>query len=159
MVFVLPCILTAQEDKTKRPRDRYQKPVPVNSERAKEVISAIEAYRKILASKDYKKFYQECVHTTLKKRATEDRFSKQIASAATFLEQFFKDVLTNFKVKGHKDSDFQIGEMPQPRVKGTLIIQFADRIDAEPRVQWPKAKPLRIQIAPDGDALRFYDID
>jgi hypothetical protein len=49
--------------------------------------------------------------------------------------------------------------MPHPSVPGDFIVQFADRLDDTARKKWPERRPVRIQIAPDGDSLKFYDID
>jgi hypothetical protein len=56
-------------------------------------------------------------------------------------------------------ADFQIGTMPSALVPGTLKIQFADRIDAEPKTRWPQGAPVKIQMSDDDGPLRFYDID
>jgi hypothetical protein len=149
----------AQEPVAKRPRDRYLQAGPVDQDGAKRVIAAIESYRKILATKDYKRFYLECVHSTLKQRVTEEQFTAQIATVPEILSKFFDDILEAYAKKGSKDADFQIGTMPSTLVPGTLMIQFADRIDAEPKVEWPKGAPVRIQLADDDGTLRFYDID
>ena len=164
LVIALLIILTvgmglAQELDAKRPRERYLRPVAVDADTAKRIISAIQTYQKVLASKDYKRLYQECVHSALKKRVTEEQFTKQIATAPDLLGKFFEDVLVAYGKKGSRDADFQIGAMPTPLIPGTLMIQFADRIDAEPKLRWPKGDPLRIQMAPDGDHIKFYDID
>jgi len=106
-----------------------------------------------------KRFYRECVHSTLKRRVTEEQFSAQIATVPEILSKFFDDILDAYGKKGSKDADFQIGTMSSTLVPGSLMIQFADRIDAEPKTRWPKGAPVRIQIADDSGALRFYDID
>ena len=143
----------------KRPRDRYLQADPVDQDSATKIISAIKSYRKILASKDYGRFYQECVHSSLKKRITEEQFTAQISTVPEILGKFFDDVIETFAKKGGKDVDFQIGILTSAPVPDSVMIQFADRIDSEPKVRWPKGAPLRIQIADDGGHLRFYDID
>ncbi len=149
----------AQDQGAKRPRDQYLQAGPIDQDNAKKVIAAIESYRKILAAKDYKRFYRECVHSTLKRRVTEEQFTAQIATVPEVLRKFFDDILDAHGKKGSKDADFQIGTMSSALVPGSLMVQFADRIDAEPKTRWPKAAPVRIQIADDGGSLRFYDID
>ena len=150
---------SAQEASVKRPRDRYLQADPVDQDSATKIISAIKSYRKILASKDYGRFYQECVHSSLKKRVTEEQFTAQISTVPELLGKFFDDVIETFAKKGGKDVDFQIGILTGALVPDSVLIQFADRIDAEPKVRWPKGAPLRIQMADDGGHLRFYDID
>ena len=152
-------ISTAQEPAVKRPRDGYLQAGAVDHDSATKIISAIESYRKILASKDYRRFYQECVHSSLKKRVTEEQFTAQISTVPEILGKFFDDVIEAFAKKGGKDVDFQIGTMASDLVPGSVMVQFADRIDAEPKIRWPKGAPLRIQMADDGGHLRFYDID
>jgi hypothetical protein len=149
----------SEEPAAQRPRDRYQQPIPVDDETAKKVIAAIQEYRKILASKDYRRFYRECVHSSLKKQVTEELFSTQIATVPEILGKFLEDVVETYAKKGSKDVDFQIGTMPDPKVPGTLMVQFADRIDAEPKQRWPQGAPVRIQMADDNGNLRFYDFD
>lgn len=149
----------AQEPAAKRPRDRYLQAGPVDQDGVKRVIVAIESYHKILASKDYTRFYRECAHSKLKQRVTEEQFTAQIAMVPEILSKFFDDILEAYAKKGSKNPDFQIGTMPNPLVSGSLMIQFADRIDAETNVRWPKGAPMRIQLADDGGSLRFYDID
>lgn len=149
----------AQESNSKRPRDAYQVPIQIKLERADHAIAAIKSFKAILATKDFEKFYVECAHSALKKRVSAERFKGQMAGVADALGQFFDDVLTAYASKGIKDADFQIGDMPYPLITGTIIIQFADRIDAQPKLRWPNGQPLRIQIAPDGGKMRFYDID
>lgn len=149
----------AQEVEAKRPRDRYLQASPIDQDSAKKIIAAIESYQAILASKDYKRFYRECVHSVLKQRVSEEQFTAQIATVPEILGKFFDDILKAHKEKGSRDEDFQIGTMPSASVPGSLMIQFADRIDAEPKERWPKGAPLRIQMADDNGSLRFYDID
>lgn len=145
---------------------RNLQPVPMDQEATKRIISAIESYRKVLASKDYKRLYQECTHSAFKKQVTEKQFADQMAEASGLLAKFFDDVLAAYAKNGGADADFQIGAMPYPYIPGALInapgsviIQFADRIKAEHKERWPKGVPIRIQLAPDGETLRFYDID
>jgi hypothetical protein len=95
----------------------------------------------------------------LKKRVTEEQFTAQISTVPEILGKFFDDVIETFAKKGGKDVDFQIGILTSALVPDSVMIQFADRIDAEPKVRWPKGAPLRIQMADDGGHLRFYDID
>lgn len=149
----------AQDPVAKRPRDRYVQAGPADQDNIKKVIAAIESYRTILATKDYKRFYRDCVHTTMKQRISEEQFTAQIATVPEILGKFFDDILVAYEKKGDKDPDFHIGTMPSALVPGSLMIQFADRIDAEPKIRWPKAAPVRIQIADDDGSFRFYDID
>lgn len=149
----------AQEAEAKRPRDRYLQASPIDEASAKKIIAAIESYRTILASKDYKRFYRECVHSALNQRVSEEQFEAQIATVPEILGKFFDDILKAYADKGSKDDDFQIGTMPSALVPDSSMIQFADRIDAEPKERWPKGAPFRIQIADDNGSLRFYDID
>lgn len=120
---------------------------------------AILKFRTVLATKDLAKFYESCAHTALKKRISQDRFSQQIAGVSDLLKSFFDDVLSAYQAKGVNDKDFQIGTMPDPLVPGSIIIQFADRIDAQPKNKWPKGAPIRIQMAMDGENFCFYDLD
>lgn len=152
-------MLSAQQQPTARPRDAYQKPVPITHEQAKPVMLAIQRFRTVLATKDHAKFYESCAHTALRKRISQDRFSQQIAGVSDLLKSFFDDALSAYQAKGVNDKDFQIGTMPDPLVPGTIIIQFADRIDAQPNNKWPKGAPIRLQMAMDGEEFRFYDID
>ena len=159
MIVLFVGSAVAQEAEAKRPRDRHLQASPVDQDSAKKIIAAIASYRTILASKDYKRFYRECVHSALKQRVSEEQFTAQIATVPEILGKFFEDILKAYKDKGSRDEDFQIGAMPSALVPGSLMIQFADRIDAEPKERWPKGAPLRIQIADDDGSLRFYDID
>lgn len=152
-------MVSAQQQPTARPRDAYQKPVPITHEQAKPVMLAIQRFRTVLATKDHAKFYESCAHTALRKRISQDRFSQQIAGVSDLLKSFFDDALSAYQAKGVNDKDFQIGTMPDPLVPGTIIIQFADRIDAQPNNKWPKGAPIRLQMAMDGEEFRFYDID
>jgi hypothetical protein len=157
--LAMTSMLSAQQQASSRPRDAYQKPNPITQEQAKPVMLAIQRFRTILSTKDHAKFYESCAHTALKKRIPQDRFTQQLAVVSGLLESFFEDVLSTYQVKGVNDPDFQIGTMPDPLVPGTIIIQFADLIDAQPKNKWPKGAPVRIQLALDGEEFRFYDID
>jgi hypothetical protein len=157
--LAMTSVLSAQQQASARPRDAYQKPVPITHEQAKPVMLAIQRFRTVLATKDHAKFYESCAHTALKKRISQDRFSQQIAGVSDLLKSYFDDVLSAYQAKGVNDKDFQIGTMPDPLVPETIIIQFADRLDAQPNNKWPKGAPIRIQMAMDGEELRFYDID
>jgi hypothetical protein len=152
-------MLSAQQQPTARPRDACQKPVPITHEQAKPVMLAIQRFRTVLATKDHAKFYESCAHTALRKRISQDRFSQQITGVSDLLKSFFDDALSAYQAKGVNDKDFQIGTMPDPLVPGTIIIQFADPIDAQPNNKWPKGAPIRLQMAMDGEEFRFYDID
>jgi len=143
----------------KRPRDRYQKPIPLDKQATEQAIAAVRRYKEILETGDYDKFYRECAHPSLRQRETAVAFAKQIATVADKLKQFFADILAAHEQGLQEKGDFQVGQMPYPVVKDTVMIQFADRIDDEAAPRWPKGRPLRIQMAPEDGVLKFYDID
>ena len=151
--------MSAQPQASARPRGAYQKPVPITHEQAKPVMLAIQRFRTDIATKDHTKFYESCAHKALKKRISQDQFVQQLAAVSGLLDSFFEDVLSANQAKGVNDKDFQIGTMPDPLVPGTIIIQFADRIDSQPKIKWPKGAPVRIQLAMDGERFCFYDLD
>jgi hypothetical protein len=159
LICLAATALAADQSTLNRPRDGYQKPIPVDADTTREIIAAVRIYHEVLKKGDYRKFYRECLHRVTKERQTEEAFMKQVESAAPKLMQFFSDILNAYERGLHRNDDFQIGRMPYPVVKGSLIVQFADRIDDTTAKRWPEGAPVRIEMAPDGDALKFYDID
>jgi hypothetical protein len=159
LIYFTPQVAVGADSAPQRPGDGYQKPVPVDADTTKKIIAAVRHFKDVLETGDYRKFYRDCFHRVAKERQTEEVFTKQVESVAPKLKQFFSDILDSHEKGLHQKEDFQIGRMPYPTVKETYVIQFADPIDDTAAERWPEGRPLRIEMAPDGDSLKFCDID
>jgi len=143
----------------KRPRDGHLKPEAVDKESQKVIIEAIKRFRRMLESTNYHSFYLDCCHAQTRAKVPEDTFIRQVQSVAPTLKQFFDDIIAAYESGDLAKGDFQLGRMPYPTVEGSMMIQFADRIDDTTAKRWPEGRPVRIQMAPEAGRYKFYDID
>lgn len=123
-------------------------------------ISAIHSYKLLISDRQFAMLYDQAVHSKLKASTTQEEFVARME--AGFDETFRRlcaDILAAYESGGIKDGRLYIGPMKYPTIDETIVVELTDRVPVTSDTVIQPGNARRIQLAPEDDLLRFYDID